>query len=106
MGIPGLIGQYEPEAVNDAARRMYSMGWILTFVTAATVYYACLIFIKLKVFPSGQEGAPSEWEWLANEGREGFFEGEREGELYAPPTPILAEAETVHMGEKAQKIAE
>lgn len=39
MGIPGLAGQYQPQLISDAARYIYMMGWVLTFVTAATIYF-------------------------------------------------------------------
>ncbi|KAM0269866.1 hypothetical protein ACHAQH_009617 [Verticillium albo-atrum] len=107
MGIPGLIGQYQPDIISDAARRMYMMGWILTFVTASVVYVVGVKVMfrktmKIQVFPTGFD-APLKWEWLANEGRDGFFEGEREGELYAAGTPATTSAEEVHLGEKGQK---
>ncbi|KAM0327153.1 hypothetical protein ACHAQA_006284 [Verticillium albo-atrum] len=107
MGIPGLIGQYQPDLVSDAARRMYMMGWILTFVTASVIYVVSTKVLlrkalKIQVFPTGFD-APLKWEWLANEGRDGFFEGEREGELYAVGTPTTTSAEEVHLGEKVDK---
>lgn len=104
MGIPGLIGQYEPQLISNAARYMYMMGWLLTFFTSAVIYYIIAIFIKPQIFPTGREAAPFEREWLANEGREGFFEGERDGEEYfAPATPPMTDAEEFHVGEKGCK---
>ncbi|PVH95088.1 hypothetical protein DM02DRAFT_732080 [Periconia macrospinosa] len=101
MGIPGLIGQYQPQLISDAARYMYMMGWLLTFFTAAVVYYVMRIFVKPRIWPRGFEGSPWMFEWLANEGREGFFEGEREGvEGYCPSTPPATDAEEVEVGEK------
>jgi NCS1 family nucleobase:cation symporter-1 len=102
MGIPGLIGQYQPQLINDAARYMYMMGWLLTFFTSAVLYYVATMFIKPRVFPSGFEDTPLKWEWLANDGREGFFDGERDGgELYCPSTPPMIDSEEVEMGEKS-----
>ena len=107
MGIPGLIGQYKPQAISDAARYMYMMGWILTFVTAAVVYMVASRFFTYRVFPAGRESSPKSWEWLASEGRDGFFEGEGVGEehgaIYAPPTPPATDAEEFHVGAKEQK---
>ncbi|KAL1870812.1 hypothetical protein VTK73DRAFT_2404 [Phialemonium thermophilum] len=100
MGIPGLIGQYQPQLISTAAQRMYMMGWVLTFVTAFVVYWVCTRFVKFRVFPVGREGAPLRREWLANEGREGFFEGDRQGEIYAPSTPPATDLEEVQMTEK------
>lgn len=104
MGIPGLIGQYQPQAISDAARRMYMMGWVLTFITAAVVYFVCTFFVKYKIFPTGREDTPLEREWLANEGREGFYDGEKPGEIETPSTTVTIEGEEIHLGEKAGKI--
>lgn len=104
MGLPGLVGQYQPDIISNAAKYMYMMGWLLTFTTAAVVYYVLTLFAKRQVFPVGKEGAPLQWEWLANEGRDGFFEGERDDEvLFAPATPPIKEAEEFPVGEKSWK---
>lgn len=104
MGIPGLIGQYQPAIVSEAAQNMYKMGWILTFVTAGVVYLVGSLFVPFKVFPAGKESSPKEWEWLANEGREGFFEDETGHELIeAPSTPSMSDGEEVHLGEKGSR---
>lgn len=82
------------------------MGWILTFVTAAIVYMVGVQFGKIKkIFPQGREDSPLTWEWLANEGREGFFEDEREDAIYAVPTPPSMEAEEVDIGEKGPTLS-
>lgn len=78
MGLPGLVGQYQPQLVTQAALNMYDLGWVLTFVSAAVIYAVCVTIVKPKVVPAGRQGTPLGREWLANEGREGFFEGERE----------------------------
>lgn len=105
MGIPGLIGQYQPTIVSDAARRMYMMGWILTFITASVVYVVGATLAKYRLFPSGRESTPKTWEWLANEGREGFYEGEEgagHGPIYAASTPPM-ETEDLHVYDKETK---
>ena len=78
------------------------MGWLLTFTTSAVVYMVASYLVKWKIFPAGRESLPWKWEWLANEGREGFFDGEHEGRgaIYAPSTPPIEE---MHMGEKEFK---
>jgi NCS1 family nucleobase:cation symporter-1 len=104
MGIPGLIGQYQPQIISDAAQYMYKMGWLLTFTTSATVYYALRTFTKPQIFPTGRESTPYQWEWLANDDREGFYEGERDGgDLYAPSTPPMTDGEEIQVGEKSYK---
>lgn len=82
MGIPGLIGEYQPQAINDAARKMYMMGWVLTFTTAAVVYATVTSFTKIRLFPSAHEDSPKTWEWLAEGGKEGFYEEEGERGFY------------------------
>jgi NCS1 family nucleobase:cation symporter-1 len=106
MGIPGLIGQYEPHIISAAAQNMYRMGWLLTFFTAATVYYVVTLLVKPRIFPFGRESTPLTREWLANEGREGFFDGDRDGgEIYAAATPPMTDAgEDVEIGEKLPKV--
>ena len=92
MGIPGLIGQYQPKIISVAALNMYRMGWLLTFTVSAVVYYTTFLFIKPRVFPYGRESTPLKWEWLANDGREGFFEGEGDGgEIYVAATPPMTD---------------
>jgi NCS1 family nucleobase:cation symporter-1 len=104
MGIPGLIGQYQPQIVSNAAKYMYMMGWLLTFFTSATIYYIATAFIKPRIFPSGFESVPIKWEWLANDGREGFFDGERDSvDVYRPCTPPMMNDEEVVIGEKSPK---
>ncbi|KAI4723713.1 hypothetical protein E4T49_08562 [Aureobasidium sp. EXF-10728] len=102
MGIPGLVGQYQPQIISLAAKNMYRLGFLLTFATAGTVYYILRVFIKPRVFPVGREDTSFQREWLGKEGREGFFEGERDdNELFAPATPPAMEVEEVQLGEKA-----
>lgn len=105
MGIPGLIGQYQPKLISDAARYMYMMGWLLTFFTSAVLYFVATIFIKPRIFPRGLESSPFKWEWLANEGREGFFDGEKEGgDIYCPHTPPVTEGVEVEVDEKIARV--
>lgn len=104
MGIPGLIGQYQPKLISDAARYMYMMGWLLTFFTSAILYAIGTMIKKPRIFPVGFETSPFKWEWLANEGREGFFDGERDGgdQFYPSASPTI-EGEEVEIGEKREK---
>jgi NCS1 family nucleobase:cation symporter-1 len=105
MGIPGLVGQYQPQMISMAAKNMYRMGWLLTFFTAASVYYVITLFVKPRVFPRGRESAPFKREWLANEGREGFFEDERDGGMiYGVATSPTTDGEDVEIGEKSEKL--
>lgn len=104
MGIPGLIGQYQPRIISNAAKYMYMMGWLLTFFTSTGIYCITTAVIKPRIFPSGFESTPFQREWLANGGREGFFDGERDnGEISYPSTPPMTDGEEVEMGEKSTK---
>ncbi|KFA50073.1 hypothetical protein S40293_08597 [Stachybotrys chartarum IBT 40293] len=106
MGIPGLIGQYQPQLVGDAARYMYMMGWILTFVTASVMYMIGTRFFNYRIFPAGRELSPYQWEWLANDGREGFFDEETDGGvLYGQSTPGMMEAEELRTSAKDEKMS-
>ncbi|KAM3416519.1 Uridine permease [Cercospora zeina] len=104
MGIPGLVGQYRPQIISDAAKYMYMMGWLLTFTTSATIYYAITFFVEPQLVPTGRESTPFTREWLSNEGREGFYEGEMDDRaIFAPPTPPATDREEYQIGEKGHK---
>lgn len=102
MGLPGLIGAYNPKLVNGAAKNMYKMGWLLTFLTAGVVYFTCIMIRKPRVYPTEFEGVPVTWEYLCKNGRDGFFDGERDGEDYSPSESVT-EAVDVQVGEKGGK---
>lgn len=78
MGLPGLVGQYQPQLVSQAALYMYDLGWVLTFVSSAVIYLVCVLIVKPKIVPEVYQDIPMGREWLAKDGREGFFDGERE----------------------------
>jgi NCS1 family nucleobase:cation symporter-1 len=95
---------YQPKMISNAAKYMYMMGWLLTFFTSAIVYYLMTLYFKPRILPQGREDMPLTFEWLANEGREGFFDGERESEIiYAPGTPPMMDVEKFEIGEKSVK---
>ncbi|PSN69372.1 NCS1 nucleoside transporter [Corynespora cassiicola Philippines] len=102
MGMPGLVAAYNPSLVPQAGQDMYKMGWILTFITAAVVYFVCIKIRKPRVFPTGFDDIPVSWEYLCNEGRDGFFDGEREGYGYSPNESV-SEAVDVQIEEKEKK---
>ena len=80
---------------------MYKLGWILTFTAAAIIYYLLTFFVKLRVFPAGFEHMPLTFEYLAKDGRDGFFEGERVEITGAPVSPVLSDTDEVRIqGEK------
>ncbi|EJT76913.1 hypothetical protein GGTG_06827 [Gaeumannomyces tritici R3-111a-1] len=101
MGLPGLVGQYQPQVISQAAKSMYMMGWQLTFVSSAAV-----------VIPLGYDGiVPNTREFLAKEGREGFLDREREmasvagsDELISPRTLAATDEKQVGNVEKALRV--
>ena len=104
MGLPGLVATYQPHAFSKAGQNMYRMGWILTFITASVIYFALTFFIKPQIFPNGT-ARPVTFEYLAKNGREGFFEGERGEAISAPGSPTITDAENVHIPEKGDKVS-
>lgn len=104
MGLPGLISQYQPQIISDAAKYIYMIGWLLTFITAAVIYHITAVFVKPQIFPSSFENIPLKREWLANDTREGFLDREKDfGEIYRPSTPPTNDGEEVAMGEKSRE---
>ncbi|KAM0817498.1 putative Allantoin permease [Seiridium cardinale] len=75
LGLPGLVGAYEPLAVNQAAKNMYKIGWILYMSAAAVTYYLMVTILeKPAIFPEGHYEDPKTWEFLAQIQPEGLFE--------------------------------
>lgn len=65
LGLPGLVGEYQPQAVNSAAKNMFKMGWILTFAVAGIVYAFFWVIKGFRVLP--RSGSGIRWEGLAKE---------------------------------------
>ncbi|KAH7017087.1 permease for cytosine/purines, uracil, thiamine, allantoin-domain-containing protein [Ilyonectria destructans] len=80
IGLPGLVGSYEPTAVNQAAKNTYKLGWLLYASTAAVVYLVCMQIWKPAVHPRDYEGTPFTWEYMAKGQRDGFFDDEVSGD--------------------------
>ncbi|KAJ0124408.1 hypothetical protein J7T55_005746 [Diaporthe amygdali] len=77
LGLPGLVGTYEPLAVNQAAKNMYKVGWVLYMSAAAVTYYLMATFLeKPAIFPKGHHQNPKTWEFLARNQPEGYFDDE------------------------------
>jgi NCS1 family nucleobase:cation symporter-1 len=101
MGLPGLVAQYQPHAVSAVGKHMYTFGWILTFVTAATVYFIGIKIVPPKVYPDGLADMPASWEYLAKNGREGFFDGERDVDVVC--TPVRRDSEDGYIEKESAK---
>ncbi|KAK7953681.1 uracil permease [Apiospora saccharicola] len=79
LGLPGLVAQYQPQAVSQAAKDLYKLGWVLTFTTASVLYGIMTFFIKPRILPVGYESVPLSFGYMAKSGRDGFLDGERDG---------------------------
>ncbi|KAF2446455.1 NCS1 nucleoside transporter [Karstenula rhodostoma CBS 690.94] len=100
MGMPGLVAAYNPKLVPQAGKDMYKLGWILTFTTAGVVYFILTKIRKPRVFPAGFEDIPVTWEYLAANGRDGFFDGERGAYTEGSPSESVVEEPCGQMDEK------
>lgn len=77
LGLPGLVGTYEPLAVNQAAKNMYKIGWVLYMSAAAVTYYLMVAILeKPAIFPQAYHENPNSWEFLAQTEPAGYFENE------------------------------
>lgn len=62
FGLPGLVGSYEPAAVNQSAKDMYKIGWILYASAAALTYYVMVTFLERPaVLPEIEGDQPGDW---------------------------------------------
>ncbi|KAK8136595.1 uracil permease [Apiospora sp. TS-2023a] len=91
LGLPGLVAQYQPQAVSQAAKDLYKLGWVLTFTTASVLYGVMTFFIKPRILPVGYESVPLSFEYMAKSGRGGFLDGERDG-VGVAVSPVLTAA--------------
>ncbi|KAJ0335470.1 hypothetical protein COL922a_009206 [Colletotrichum nupharicola] len=73
--VHGIAGSLDPNAVNQASKNMYKLGFLLSLTMGAMVYYvACLIWPP-PIYPEGSESeATMGLEDMASS--EGFFAGE------------------------------
>ena len=79
LGLPGLVAQYQPQAVSQAAKDLYKLGWVMAFTTASVLYAIMTFFMAPRILPAGCESVPLSFEYMAKNGRDGFLDGERDG---------------------------
>lgn len=91
LGLPGLMAQYQPQAVSQAAKDLYKRGWVLTFTAASVLYGVMTFFTKPRILPVGYESVPLSFEYMAKSGRDGFLDGERDG-VGVAVSPVLTAA--------------
>lgn len=90
--VHGIAGSLDPESVNQTSKNMYKMGFLLSLLMGALVYYALCLIWPPPVYPAGREADGSmEFEIMAES--EGFFDGESvdsiRGVLIANPEEVV-----------------
>ncbi|KIW28238.1 uncharacterized protein PV07_07917 [Cladophialophora immunda] len=74
LGLPGLIAAYQPNAVGESAKRMYTMAWILTTAMTVFLYLVLCYIFPVQTYPTAYSDVPVKWEYLG--ATEGYFDGE------------------------------
>ncbi|KAF9892145.1 hypothetical protein FE257_002551 [Aspergillus nanangensis] len=72
--IHGVAGALNPEMTGQASKNMYKIGFFLSFLMGATVYYVGSLVFPSPIYPEGREDMETRWEYMAES--EGFFAGE------------------------------
>jgi NCS1 family nucleobase:cation symporter-1 len=72
--IHGIAGSLNPTSVNQASKNMYKLGFLLSLLMGAAVYYVLCLIWPIPVYPADASGTSSEFEFMAQS--EGFFAGE------------------------------
>ncbi|KAH8886165.1 hypothetical protein GQ53DRAFT_845013 [Thozetella sp. PMI_491] len=72
--IHGVAGALSPSSTNADSKHMYAMGFVLSFLMAAMVYYVSCLLYPPPVYPTDRQHAPTTFEYMADS--EGFFAGE------------------------------
>ncbi|TEA12185.1 Allantoin permease [Colletotrichum sidae] len=73
--VHGIAGNLDPDAVDQASKNMYKLGFLLSLVMGSLVYYVLCLIWPVPVYPREHElEATSGFEDMA--ATEGFFPGE------------------------------
>ncbi|KAH8174152.1 hypothetical protein LIA77_05571 [Sarocladium implicatum] len=72
--VHGIAGNLDPDAVNDANKNMYRLGFLLSLLMGAGVYYAACLIWPPPVFPAHLGNQSMAFENMADS--EGFLYGE------------------------------
>lgn len=73
--VHGIAGSLDPTAVNEASKNMYKLGFLLSFLMGALVYYVCSLLWPMQVYPEKSSAEfPSGFEAMAASA--GFLPGE------------------------------
>lgn len=73
--VHGIAGSLDPGSVGSASENMYKLGFLLSFLMGALVYYVSSIAWPMQVYPAGESAQfPEGFEAMAPS--EGFLPGE------------------------------
>lgn len=73
--VHGIAGSLDPGSVNAASERIYSLGFILSFLMGGLVFYILNLVWPVPTYPDSVDAdTPKSWEFMAR--TEGFFDGE------------------------------
>lgn len=71
--VHGVAGSLDPDSVSDASKNMYKLGFLLSFLMGALVYYVLCLIWPVPILPEGEERELVFEEMAVNEG---FFDHE------------------------------
>ena len=95
--VHGIAGNLDPDAVNDASKNMYRLGFLLSLLMGAAAYYAACLVWPPPVYPTASPG-PMEFEAMAES--EGFLEGESPDPIRGVTAGVSPEGRYEAPGEK------
>jgi nucleobase:cation symporter-1, NCS1 family len=76
--VHGIAGQLDPDAVNQASKNMYKLGFLLSLAMGSLVYYILNLIWPVPLYPEERERMATQeqrsFEYMADS--EGFFPGE------------------------------
>lgn len=66
--VHGVAGSLDPYSVSDASKNMYKLGFLLSFLMGALVYYVLCLIWPVPILPEGEERELAFEEMAVNEG--------------------------------------
>lgn len=69
--VHGIAGSLDKNAVNQASKNMYKLGFLLSFLMGSLVYYVLCLIWPVPVYPEGKSDEDTSFEAMT--GSEGFF---------------------------------
>lgn len=102
--VHGIAGNLDPDAVNDSSKNMYRLGFLLSLLMGATVYYAACLIWPLPVYPTTVVDGPMEFEAMAES--EGFLERESPDTIRGIIRAVTPEDQDGLKGSAQQSVSE